>query len=232
MLSAIRHKAMIDFMERKENRFIGVLSPAEKLFAALDKRGLIGDRGKALEVIESFLGGDATEEDTGYRFHPTDPPDLFIKDWIKFKSAEAIIDRMAGIKMLGAIYVNSRGGSVEQSWQIHEAVKGKAPLGIIHNICASSAVLVILACDKILIDRGASIVLHPAITCVTGNSTAMLGASVALDIETEQIIEAVIKRTGQSPDTVRSWYNKPNADTVLTAEESIQVGLCDGFYEL
>ena len=76
---------------------------------------------------------------------------------------------------------------MEEAFKIHDALKGKTPLAIIHHSCASAAMLVIFAADKILIDRLATIVLHPAVTSVTGNSTAMLSASVALDVATEQI---------------------------------------------
>jgi ATP-dependent protease ClpP protease subunit len=231
MLDAARHRAMLDFMERKPERFVNALSPAEKLYDKLDKRGLVRDREKSLEVIESFLCGEASEENPGYWFNDyCNPPDLFIKDYIRFNSAKAIVERMASISRLGTLYVNSAGGSVEQALQICDALRGKVQLAVVHNIAASAAVSLILVADKILIDRNAKIVLHPAIACVTGNATAHMGIAVALDVETDTTIEALVKRTGQPVDTVRGWMNS-DRDTVFSADEAVAVGLADGFFE-
>ena len=55
--------------------------------------------------------------------------------------------------------------------------------------------------------------------------------ATALDQATEAVLEAVQARTGKTADEIRSWFN-PEKDKMFTAQEAVNVGLADGFFEL
>jgi ATP-dependent protease ClpP protease subunit len=114
---------------------------------------------------------------------------------------------------------------------IAAALKSKCPLCVIHKSCASAALLVAFSCDRILIAPDATMGCHPVCTSCTGNSQEMRTMATALDQATEAVLEAVQARTGKTADEIRSWFN-PEKDKMFTAQEAVNVGLANGFFEL
>jgi ATP-dependent protease ClpP protease subunit len=157
--------------------------------------------------------------------------DLFLKDHLFLDCAAEIVSELAGIARLEGLWINSPGGFLVDAKSVHDSLKGKTPLCVIHNLCASSAMLVAFAADRILIDRQAVMACHPAITAVIGNSWRLRKTALELDAATEQVMQAVQNRTGKTADEIRSWFN-PERDMYFTAEQAVAVGLADGFWEV
>jgi ATP-dependent protease ClpP protease subunit len=158
--------------------------------------------------------------------------DLFLKDSLAFGSAAEIVNELATIAKLDGLYLNSSGGALVEAWKLYAALKGKTPVAIVHSCCASSALLVAFAADKILIDPQAQMGCHPVCGAVMGNSLDLRKTALQLDLATEQLVEIIKARTGQPESVVRDWLNPEKGFRFFSAQEAVNVGLADGFFEL
>ena len=154
--------------------------------------------------------------------------DLFIKDAFFLDGSELIIKEMESIPRLDAVWINSVGGSLACARRVAESLRGKTPVCYIHVLCASSAVLVAMAADRILIDKNARMACHPAIGAVMGNSLQLRNVADVLDEATASIMAEMQKRTGKSMDEIRGFFN-PEQDRYFSAPEAVECGLADGY---
>jgi len=50
-------------------------------------------------------------------------------------------------------------------------------------------------------------------------------------LPTDDVIEAIVSRTGQPEGVVRAWFSQTE-EKFFTAQEAVNLGLADGFFEL
>lgn len=131
------------------------------------------------------------------------------------------------------IYVNSPGGSVFQAQAIYSIIKRhKAQkIAIIDGLAASAASFLIMAADKIIMPKNATMMIHNPLSIVIGNAKDLRHEADALDKITVSMIEAYLSHTGDklTEDKLKELLD---AETWLTAQEAYDYGLADEITEV
>ncbi len=143
------------------------------------------------------------------------------------KSFKEDLDTLGDIDSLN-IYVNSPGGSVFQAQAIHSIIaRHKAEKTVyIDGLAASAASFLIMAADKILMPKNATMMIHNPLALVIGNANDLRHEADALDQIRVGMMEASLSHTGEKLDE-KKLKELLNAETWLTAEESYGYGLAD-----
>lgn len=148
------------------------------------------------------------------------------------KSFREDLDALGEIDTLN-IYVNSPGGSVFQAQAIHSIIaRQKAEKTVyIDGLAASAASFLIMAADKILMPKNATMMVHNPIALVIGNANDMRHEADALDKIRIGMIEAYLSHTGDklTEDRLKELLD---AETWLTAQECYDYGLADELTEV
>lgn len=129
------------------------------------------------------------------------------------------------------VRINSKGGSVFAASAIATALRdakanGKTVTCKIDGICASAAVLVALACGKIMIAESAYMMVHDPMSELYGlyNATEMREMADVLDTIKSGIVAAYVTRTGLSEKECEKLMTK---STWFTGKEAVDKGFAD-----
>lgn len=129
------------------------------------------------------------------------------------------------------VRINSNGGSVFAASAIATMLreaqeKGKAVTCKIDGICASAAVLVALACGKIMIAESAYMMIHDPMNELRGlyNADEMREMANTLDTIKSGIVAAYVTRTGLSEKECEKLMSK---GTWFTGKEAVEKGFAD-----
>lgn len=129
------------------------------------------------------------------------------------------------------VRINSNGGSVFAASAIATALRdaqasGKTVTCKIDGICASAAVLVALACGKIMIAESAYMMIHDPMNELWGlyNATEMREMADVLDTIKAGIVAAYVTRTGLSEKECEKLMSK---STWFTGKEAVEKGFAD-----
>ena len=129
------------------------------------------------------------------------------------------------------VRINSNGGSVFAASAIATMLreaqeKGKAVTCKIDGICASAAVLVALACGKIMIAESAYMMIHDPMNELWGlyNANEMREMANTLDTIKSGIVAAYVTRTGLSEKECEKLMSK---STWFTGKEAVEKGFAD-----
>jgi ATP-dependent protease ClpP protease subunit len=129
------------------------------------------------------------------------------------------------------VRINSNGGSVFAASAIATMLReaqanGKTVTCKIDGICASAAVLVALACGKIMIAESAYMMIHDPMNELWGlyNATEMREMADTLDTIKAGIVAAYVTRTGLSEKECEKLMTK---STWFTGKEAVEKGFAD-----
>jgi ATP-dependent Clp protease protease subunit len=147
-------------------------------------------------------------------------------------SAKSVIEALASVGDDSdvAIRINSPGGDVFEGRAIMAAIKnhqGKTTC-YIDSLAASAATSIALACDEVVIAKGAFFMIHNASSAVWGDKNAMRDTADLLEKIEGSIVDDYIGKTGAEHQQIVDWMN---AETWFSSEEAIANGFCDRLAE-
>lgn len=130
------------------------------------------------------------------------------------------------------LYVNSPGGSVFQAQAIYSILARQTAqkVAYIDGIAASAASFLIMAADKIVMPKNATMMVHNPLTIVIGNAKDLRKEADALDKITVGMIESYLSHTGDkiTEDKLKELLD---AETWMTAQECLDYGFADEIIE-
>lgn len=146
--------------------------------------------------------------------------------WAGYISDSQVIDALHQLKGNEVhLRVNSPGGSVDMGISIMGAIKrhGKV-IAHIDALGASIASVFPLAANKVLISKGAKMMIHEPWTIELGNAKTLRKTAEVLDKYNADIAEIYQEKTGKP---IKKIFEMLEAETWFTAQESIDFGLAD-----
>ena len=126
--------------------------------------------------------------------------------------------------------INSPGGSVMAGSEIYSVLRSAENVHTraeIQSMAASAASYLCLGCDEVWISPVAQMMLHLPATLTDGNRTDHLRSVQMLDATREAILNAYELRAAGRADRAQ-FRRLMNAETWLTAQEAVELGLADG----
>ena len=148
-------------------------------------------------------------------------------------SANKLIESLGDFKNLSQIilHINSEGGDLFEGVTIYNLLKDSGVEGvevtaIIEGFCASSASVIAMAANKIIMRRGSVLMIHKPITFAAGTSEELNKCAEVLNMITENIIDIYQVRTGLSRETINDLMNK---ESFMSGEMAKSLGFCDEY---
>lgn len=146
-------------------------------------------------------------------------------------SASSFVSALNSIKEGDiALHVNSPGGDVFAARAMVAAIASH-PCNItayIDGLAASAASYVAIACDKVVMQKGAMLMVHRASSLAWGNSADMLETAALLDKIDATITSDYSRKTGKPEPEMMALMS---AETWLNADESLEMGFADAVVE-
>lgn len=122
--------------------------------------------------------------------------------------------------------INSPGGSVFAARAMETALREHKAKIVVHidALAASAASFLAMAGDKIIMSKGAMMMIHKAWTVAWGNADELKKQADLLDKIDGTLVTTYADRSGQPPEAVLALLA---AETWFTAQEAIDAGLAD-----
>jgi ATP-dependent Clp protease, protease subunit len=135
------------------------------------------------------------------------------------------------------IYINSPGGDVFAGIAIYNILKRHPAAKTVHvdGIAASSASIVAMAGDRVVMPKAATLMIHNAWAMAAGNKARMRALADELERIDGQLADIYASRTGKDRETVAGWMESErwmNGDEALAdgfadeVEENRQIAAC------
>ncbi len=124
------------------------------------------------------------------------------------------------------IRLNSPGGDVFEGISICNYLKSidnKVTIEIT-GVAASAASIIAMGADKVIMDKGTSMMIHEASTIAWGNKTEIQKTLNALTTIDKSLIAIYQDKTGLDTDTLNGFLTN---ETWFTAEEAVENGFAD-----
>lgn len=133
------------------------------------------------------------------------------------------------------IYVNSLGGSVADGITMFNQIRRFATqqrafnkdyvvTGIVDGYAFSAASVLLMACDKIVMNRGSMQMVHRVWTLGMGNARELRKIADRLDQSDANLVQIYARRTGKSEADI---FDLLDAETYMNAEEAVKAGFAD-----
>lgn len=125
------------------------------------------------------------------------------------------------------IYINSCGGSVSEGIAIYNILKRSSAYKTVYvdAFAYSIASVIAMAGDKVIMPSNTTMMIHNAMMSAYGNSAELRKAADDLDIINEASCNTYLTKTDKiDQDKLTELLN---AETFLTAELALEIGLCD-----
>lgn len=160
--------------------------------------------------------------------------DVEVYEWFGWKAfgpklvRDAIANAPPGEDLV--LEINSPGGSVMAGSEIYSVLRSAENVRTraeIQSMAASAASYLCLGCDEVWISPVAQMMLHLPATLTDGNRTDHLRSVQMLDATREAILNAYELRAAGKADRAQ-FRRLMNAETWLTAQEAVELGLADG----
>lgn len=131
------------------------------------------------------------------------------------------------------LHINSDGGDLFEALAIYDLLMELSNSGCevearIEGLCASSASVIAMGADKIIMNANAYMFIHEALGGTFGDSEELAGYSELLQDMTGKIIKIYASRTGLSEDTVKDLLHK---ESWMDANTCKTLGFCDEIIE-
>lgn len=129
------------------------------------------------------------------------------------------------------LYVNSYGGEVKEGVAIYNQLHrcNAEKVCYIDGFAYSVASLICMACDKIVMGLGTSMLIHEMWTCTAGNAEQLRKEADDLDTLMESNRQIYLKRAKNLSE--EQLISMMKAETILTPEQCLQYGFCDEIAE-
>lgn len=130
------------------------------------------------------------------------------------------------------VRVDSPGGYVEDGILIYNAIADHAAdvTVIVDATAASAASFLSMAADKIIMNRGAKMMIHKAHGMAFGGAEDLRDYADLMDLENENIAEIYAARSGVKD--AAHWLVEMDRDHYYTAPQAVEAGLADERIEL
>lgn len=127
------------------------------------------------------------------------------------------------------IHIHSNGGLVDAGWSIYDAI-GNSPcqiVGICWGICASMATVILQACDKRIITKHATFMMHEGSDTMIGEMKARDPIAYGLEAKRQLSLmyDILSSKTCMSKNQLEELISR--TDLFLTPEEVIALALAD-----
>lgn len=125
------------------------------------------------------------------------------------------------------LFINSYGGSVKEGVAIYNMLKRKAcqKTCYIDGVAYSVASVIALACDKVVMGLGTSMMIHDMWINVSGNAKELRKQADDLDVLMESNRKIYLNRAKNlTEDELKEMMEK---ETILTPEQCLELGFCD-----
>lgn len=138
--------------------------------------------------------------------------------------------RNAGSRGSVRLDVNSPGGSLFEGAAIYNALArhdGEITAHVLGQ-ASSSAQLICMACDRVLMGEGSMQMIHNAQGVGIGDRQVMEKLADTMMKVDQQMGEIIAKRAKRDYQTVRGWMNE---ETFFDREEAVANGIADGYID-
>lgn len=124
------------------------------------------------------------------------------------------------------LHLNSPGGEVFDGVAIYNALRGHDAevTVIVESLAASAASFIAQAGDKIIMNRGSTMMIHDGLAFCIGNEADMLKTASVLDTVSNNIADIYAARAGGSQEEWRAFMRE---EVWYTAQEAVDAGLAD-----
>ena len=176
----------------------------------------------ALELhIYGDVEGDGYDWMTGQEIPSETSADHFRDELAKYPDASEI-----------HLYINSYGGSVFEGTAIYNQLRRHPAKKIVHidGFACSVASLIAMAGDEVVMPRNAMMMIHNAWVYACGNAAELRKAADDLDVINRGNRQAYLQKAGDKL-TEETLIEMLDAETWLTAEDCIRLGLADRYAE-
>ena len=128
------------------------------------------------------------------------------------------------------LHVNSYGGEVKEGVAIYNLLKQKNCQKTCYIDCFaySVAYVIAMACDKIIMGLGSSIMIHEMWTVACGNADELRKQADDLDVLMQSNRQIFLARCNLDENTL---IDMMKAETILTPEKCLEYGFCDEISE-
>lgn len=142
-----------------------------------------------------------------------------------------MLTQNAGVKTIN-LYINSIGGSVFEGTAIYNQLKRHPAQKIVHidGFACSIASVIAMAGDVVIMPRNTMMMIHNMINVVVGNAQQMRKAADDLDVINSSGRQAYLMK-GLGKLSEDELVRMMDAETWLSAEECIRLGLADQYAE-
>lgn len=158
----------------------------------------------------------------------TPSEDAWIYDWygISYADPATVLQALADNPEdeTADIYINSPGGDLNAGVEIYEELRQYGGDIMIHIMQACSAASVIMCAGPSEISPAGLVMIHNVSGMFAGDHNDMAHAEQILRAVDKTVAGAYVNKTGKPLET---WIDKMNAETWLSAEEAVELGLVD-----
>ena len=128
------------------------------------------------------------------------------------------------------VRLNTPGGNVFDGTAIANAIKQHKSKTVVHidGLAASIGSIIAIAGDETIMADNAFFMFHEAWSFVIGNAEGLREEAELLDKIDGVLAKAYANKTGKKQDEIKELMN---AETWLTAEEALEMGMIDGIEE-
>lgn len=160
----------------------------------------------------------------------TETREIFLYDdigpeYFGFIGAESVISALEMMKgQRVTVRINTQGGSVTEANAIHNAMK-RHPGGvdtIVDSLAASAGSFIMLAGERRIIAKNASVMIHNPWTITFGNATEHRKTAEVLDKFGESLLTMYTDVMKATPEEINAMLE---AETWFTAKEAVEIGL-------
>lgn len=151
-------------------------------------------------------------------------------DEVTPKSFKRDLDRAEGTLY---VWLDSPGGDAFAGSTIHDMLReysasGRGKVVAMVSLAASAASIIAMAADEIRISVLGTIMIHKPWSRLSGNSGVLRAVADALDTVADGQVDAYVRRTGQSRETVLELLEGPDGNgTYMNARQAIEMGFAD-----
>lgn len=197
-------------------------------------KGMVRNNAMPREAAERILAAERKGEDRPRleAVEGEDGPEIRIYDYIDSwggwwgVSASEVIDMLPDGAPSVTVRINSPGGEVTEGIAIHNVLADHSAdiTIIVDGMAASIASVIAMAGDRIVMNRGAEMMIHEAWGFVIGEADEMRRYAEILDKATRTAAEFYAARSGGD---VAEFLEAMAAETWYSAQEAVDAGLAD-----
>jgi ATP-dependent Clp protease, protease subunit len=133
--------------------------------------------------------------------------------------------RVAGAKVI-RIEINCEGGVITEGMAIYNAIRAcqARTIGVVTGLAASMGSVCLMACDEIVVAKGAFVMIHNPSGGARGGATELRSAAEQLDQMRTELLDIYEARTEIDRAKLEKYLD---AETYFSADEAVAAGIAD-----